>query len=213
MFVLGVDSGGIVATMADAALAGLPRIVRADDEVRWRGQVLTSLGLAALSYWIIVWLFDGPVEPLPAGVIFLASLVFAFVLGAITSRRRFAHGMLTLRPPRSVVHETIADGRERRMRAATIMFLGVGTLLVLDTLISEIGGTAALVAGVGLGLGMVDRLEARRWAMAEDERDSRIFLMIRPNALIAGMGVQDAYALPRGRSGDDHDEGPAATFM
>jgi hypothetical protein len=48
MFVLGVDSGGIVATMADAALAGLPRIVRADDEVRWRGQVLTSLGLAAL---------------------------------------------------------------------------------------------------------------------------------------------------------------------
>ena len=121
--------------------------------------------------------------------------------------------MLTLRPPRSVVHETIADGRERRMRAATIMFLGVGTLLVLDTLISEIGGTAALVAGVGLGLGIVDRLEAHRWAMAEDERDSRIFLMIRPNALIAGMGIQDAYALPRGRSADDHDEGPTGTFL
>jgi len=112
-----------------------------------------------------------------------------------------------------VVHETIADGRERRMRAATIMFLGVGTLLVLDTLISEIGGTAALVAGVGLGLGIVDRLEARRWAMAEDERDSRIFLMIRPNALIAGMGIQDAYALPRGRSADDHDGDPPGTYL
>ena len=49
--------------------------------------------------------------------------------------------------------------------------------------------------------------------MAEDERDSRIFLMIRPNALIAGMGIQDAYALPRGRSGDDHDEGPTGPFL
>lgn len=199
MFILGRGSGGIVVTMADAALAGLPRIVRADDEVRWRGQVLTTLGLAALSYWIILWLLDGPVDPRFAGVVAGMAFLLALGLGAITSRRRFAHAMLTLRPPRSVVHETLADARERRVRAATVMFLGVGTLLLLDTLVSEVGATAALVAGAGVGMGIIDRLEARRWTQAEDERDSRIFVMIRPNALIAGMGANDAYQLPRRR--------------
>lgn len=190
--------------MADAALAGLPRIVRAHDEVRWRGQVLTTLGLAALAYWIILWLAEGPVQTVPAGIVALAALLLALALGAITSRRRVAHGLLTLRPPRGMVHETLADARERRVRAATIMFLGVAVLLVLDTLVSNIGATAALVAGAGVGAGIIDRLEARRWQRAEDDRDLRIFLMLRPNALIAGMGVQDAYALPRARSaGDD----------
>ena len=127
------------------------------------------------------------------------ALLLALVLGSITSRRRVAHAMLTLRPPRLVVHETVADARERRARAATVMFLGVGILLLLDTLVSQIGATAALVAGAGIGMGIVDRLEARRWARAEDERDSRIFLMLRPNALIARMGVQDAYEMPRAR--------------
>jgi hypothetical protein len=212
MFILDTGSGGIVVTMADAALAGLPRIVRADDEIRWRGQVLTSLGLAALSYWIILWLLDGPVDPRFAGVVAGAALLLALGLGAITSRRRFAHAMLTLRPPRSVVHETLADARERRVRAATIMFLGVGTLLLLDTLVSEVGATAALVAGAGIGMGIIDRLEARRWVQAEDERDSRIFVMIRPNALIAGMGANDAYQLPRSRSSGDEpgDELPGS---
>lgn len=214
MFILGTGSGGIVVTMADAALAGLPRIVRADDEVRWRGQVLTSLGLAALSYWIILWLLDGPVDPLFAGVVAGTALLLALGLGAITSRRRFAHAMLTLRPPRSVVHETLADARERRVRAATIMFLGVGTLLLLDTLVSEVGATAALVAGAGVGIGIIDRLEARRWARAEDERDSRIFVMIRPNALIAGMGANDAYELPRASDRDpDAERDFPGTFL
>lgn len=190
--------------MADAALAGLPRIVRADDEIRWRGQVLTSLGLASLSYWIILWLVEGPVDPLFAGIVFAAALLFALVLGGLTSRRRFAHAMLTLRPPRSVVHETVADARERRVRAATVMFLGVGILLLLDTFVSDVGATAALVAGAGIGGGIIDRLEARRWVQAEEEHESRIFLMLRPNALIARMGIQDAYELPRGRrDGDD----------
>ncbi len=203
MLVLGGSSGGIVVTMADAALAGLPRIVRADDEIRWRGQVLTSLGLASASYWIILWLIDGPVDPVLAGIVFAAALLVALVLGGITSRRRVAHAMLTLRPPRSVVHETAADARERRVRATTVMFLGVGILLLLDTMVSEVGATAALVAGAGIGAGIIDRLEARRWARAEDERESRIFLMLRPTALIARMGIQDAYELPRGRRDDD----------
>jgi len=208
MLVLGTGSGGIVVTMADAALAGLPRIVRADDEIRWRGQVLTSLGLASLSYWIILWLLEGPVDPVFAGIVFGAALLFAFVLGAVTSRRRFAHAMLTLRPPRSMVHETVANSRDRRVRAAAMMFLGVGILLLLDTVVSDVGATAALVAGAGIGAGIIDRLEARRWAQAEDERESRIFLLLRPNALIARMGAQDAYELPRGRRDDEPPEFP-----
>lgn len=207
MLVLGEGSGGIVVTMADAALAGLPRIVRAHDEVRWRGQVLTTLGLASLSYWLILWLAGGPVQGLPAGIVGAAAFVLALGLGAATSRRRVAHGLLTLRPPRGVVHETPADARERRVRAATIMFLGVGVLILLDTLVSNIGATSALVAGAGVGAGIIDRLEARRWERAEDDRDLRIFLMLRPNALIASMGVQDAYALPKARGARDDEPG------
>ncbi len=176
--------------------------------------MLTSLGLASLSYWIILWLVEGPVDPVFAGIVFAAALLFALVLGGITSRRRFAHAMLTLRPPRSVVHETLADARERRVRAATIMFLGVGILLLLDTVVSDVGATAALVAGAGIGAGIIDRLEARRWERAEDERESRIFLMLRPNALIARMGMQDAYELPRGRQqGDDEPPEFPGTYL
>ena len=47
------------------------------------------------------------------------------------------------------------------------------------------------------------RLEARRWAHAEKERGSRIFLMLRPNALLARLGMQDAYELPRSTRADD----------
>lgn len=183
--------------MADAALAGLPRIVRADDELRWRGQVLVFLGLASACFWTILWLLEGPVRPLEAGIVFATGLLMSLTLGGITSRRRFAHAMTTLRRPRSVVHETLADGRERRMRASSIIFLGAMVLLVLDTVVSQVGATAALLAGIGIGAGIVDRLEARRWEHAEDERSTRIFLMLRPNALIARFGIQDAFELPR----------------
>lgn len=205
MLFIGEGSGGIVVTMADAALAGLPRIVRAHDEVRWRGQVLTTLGMASLSFWLILWLAAGPVQALPSAIVGAAALVLALVLGAVTSRRRVAHGLLTLRPPRAMVHETIADARERRVRAATIMFLGAAVLILLDTLVSDIGATSALVAGAGVGAGIIDRREARRWEDAEDQRDLRIFVLLRPGALIAGMGVQDAYALPRARAPRDDD--------
>ena len=189
--------------MADAALAGLPRIVRADDEVRWRGQVFLFLGFASACFWTILWLLDGPVRPLESGVVFAAGLVMALALGGITSRRRFTHAMTTLRRPRSVVHETLADGRERRVRASTTIFLGATVLVVLDTAVSQVGATAALLAGIGIGAGVIDRLEARRWAHAEKERGSRIFLMLRPNALLARLGMQDAYELPRSTRADD----------
>lgn len=191
--------------MADAALAGLPRIVRADAEVRWRGQLLAYMGVASLCFWTILWLLEGPVRPLEAGIVFAVALVMALVLGGVTSRRRYAHAMQSLRRPRAVVHETLADARERRVRASTTIFLGAIILLVLDTAISQVGATAALLAGAGIGMGVIDLLEARRWERAERERRSRIYLMLRPNALLARFGVQDAYELPRPDPADDRE--------
>lgn len=183
--------------MADTALAGLPRITRAGDEVRWRGQMLLAMGVASACFWTVLWLVDGPVDPIPAGIVFTAALVTVLVLGGITSRRRVAHAMTALRRPRSVVHETAADARERRTRAAAVILLGAVVLLGLDALISEVGATAALLAGAGIGAGLVDRFETRRWDQAEEERGSRIFLMLRPQALLTRFGTQDAYELPR----------------
>jgi hypothetical protein len=128
-------------------LIASPRIVRADDEVRWRGQVLVFLGLASACFWTILWLLDGPVRPLEAGVVFAAGLVMALALGGITSRRRFTHAMTTLRRPRSVVHETLADGRERRVRAATTIFLGATVLLVLDSVVGMVSNANSFGPG------------------------------------------------------------------
>jgi hypothetical protein len=69
--------------------------------------------------------------------------------------------------------------------------------------ISDVGGTAALLAGAGIGLGLIDRREARRWAQAEDARGSRLFLMIRPGAMLVRMGVTECFELPRAQTPDD----------
>ena len=189
--------------MAEGALAGLPRIVRAANEVRWRGQALMALGLASACYWTVLWLIDGPVQPAPAGIFFIISLAMGLVLGGITSRRRVAHALATIKSPRAMVHETPADALERHTRVSLIFMFAAVVLLVFDTFISDIGGTAALLAGAGIGLGLVDRLEARRWTEAEDARGARLFLMIRPNALLVRMGNTECFELPQATLPDD----------
>ncbi len=153
--------------MADTALAGLPRIVRAADEICWRGQAMLSLGLASACYWTAMWLVDGPVQPLAASVVFMASLMMSLVLSAITSRHRLAYALDHITNPRAMVHETPADARERHALAAAVFVFGAVFLLVMDTAISEVGATAALLAGAGIGIGLTDRLEARRWQLVD----------------------------------------------
>lgn len=189
--------------MADTVLAGLPRIVRAADEVRWRGQALMALGLASACYWTVLWLVDGPVEPLAAGIFFLISLVMGLVLASVTSRRRFTQAMSNIKSPRAMVHETRADALERHTRASIIFVFAAVVLLVFDTFVSNVGGTAALLAGAGIGIGLMDRLEARRWEQAEDDRGSRLYLMIRPGAMLVRMGVTECFELPRATTPDD----------
>lgn len=189
--------------MANTALAGLPRIVRAANEVRWRGQALMALGLASACYWTVLWLIDGPVSPAAAGIFFILSLTMGLVLGGITSRRRLAHALATIKSPRAMVHETPADALERHTRASVIFVFAAVILLVFDTFVSGIGGTAALLAGAGLGLGLIDRMEARRWEQAETDRGSRLFLMIRPGAMLVRMGTSECFELPQAALPDD----------
>ena len=206
-----MDSGGIVAIrtgrwrdgLAETLLAGLPRIVRAADEIRWRGQALMALGLASACYWTVLWLIDGPVAPLASGIFFVVSLAMGVVLASVTSRRRFTTALAHTRSPRAMVHETPADALERHTRASVIFVFAAVILLVFDTFVSGVGGTAALLAGAGIGIGIVDRLEARRWTQAEDARGSRLYLMIRPGALLVRMGVTECFELPRATTPDD----------
>ncbi len=189
--------------MADTALAGLPRIVRAADEIRWRGQAMLSLGLASACYWIVMWLVDGPVQPLAASTVFMTSLMMSLVLSAITSRRRLAYALDHITNPRAMVHETPADARERQALAAVVFVFGAVILLMMDTAISEVGATAALLAGGGIGIGATDLLEARRWQQVEASRSSRLFLMISPGAMLVRMGTGNAYELPGVSRPDD----------
>jgi hypothetical protein len=102
-----------------------------------------------------------------------------------------------------MVHETPADALERHTRASLVFVFAAVVLLMFDTFISDVGGTAALLAGAGIGLGLIDRREARRWAQAEDARGSRLFLMIRPGAMLVRMGVTECFELPRAQTPDD----------
>jgi hypothetical protein len=102
-----------------------------------------------------------------------------------------------------MVHETPADALERHTRASVIFVFAAVILLVFDTFVSGIGGTAALLAGAGLGLGLIDRMEARRWEQAENDRGSRLFLMIRPGAMLVRMGTSECFELPQATLPDD----------
>ncbi|MCU0307964.1 MAG: hypothetical protein MUE51_09420 [Thermoleophilia bacterium] len=195
--------------MADAMLAGLPRLVRVADETRWRGQSAVALALSVACYWTVAWLLDGPVAPgqafASAGTALLAALIGA---GLISRARLGALGAVR-RPPRPVVYETLADGRERRTRASGIVLMGTVVLLVFDRLSGDGGIMAGLMVGIGLGIGLVDRLEARRWAAAERARDSRLFLLLRPHALLARYAGMEVYEEPR----PDPDRTPAPSGL
>src|SRR5262245_46174613 len=121
--------------MADATLAGLPRLVRVAEEVRWRGQAAMAVALAVASYWAALWLLDRPVKPLETTISFATVGILTAGVSSLASRRRLHDGLVrTTPPPRPSVYETHADGRERRARLAGIVLFGVVVLLVFDRL-------------------------------------------------------------------------------
>jgi hypothetical protein len=179
-------------------LAGLPRLVRVADEVRARGQATLSVGAAVGAYWVCVWLLDEPVAPLRTLVSLLVAGLPASLLASMGSGRRLAaaSGDL-LAPPRLAVYETIADGRERRARLGGILLLAAVVLLIFDRL-TEGGGTmAGLTIGFFSGIGIVDLMEARRWLEAERARAARLYVIVRPHAMVASYGPTEVYEVPR----------------
>lgn len=195
----------MVANMADALLAGLPRIARVAEEVRLRGLLGMAVAAAAGAWWTIQWLLD---QPMDAGRTWLYALVVAVllgILGAVHVPRRLRDGLRAPRfPSPRVVYETRADGRERRLRLAGAVFLSTIVILMFDRL-ADLGGiTAGVVVGVGGALGVWDLVESRRWAQAERERDAELFVRIGAQSLVASLGAIEIFEVPN-RSDDPPD--------
>jgi hypothetical protein len=184
--------------MPDAMLAGLPRLVRVAEEMRWRGGAGVAIALAVVAYWLTQWLLDADVRGLETLVSLLAVSVLTAGFAGLASTGRMRDALRETRPPpRLAVYETQADGRERRARFTGIILLGAVVLLVFDRVTGGGGVMAGLLAGLFGTAGVVDWWEARRWLAAERERDARLYLLIRPNALVAKFGRTDVYEAPR----------------
>ena len=193
--------------MADALLAGLPRIAPVAEEVRLRGLLALTVGGAAAAWWTVQWYLDQPVE---TGRTWLFALVVAVLSGvsvAVNVPRRVRDGLKDARFPTSrVVYETRADGRDRRIRLSGAVFLTVIVLLMFDQLAEWGGVTAGIVVGALAALGVADLVESRRWAKAERERDADLYVRIGPRALVAGFGEVQIYEVPS--PPDDARPGP-----
>jgi len=190
--------------MPDAMLAGLPRLVRAGDEIAWRGQAFLAMGVAVAVYWVASWLLDATTHPIETLVAVPIVAAPTLALAGLTSSRLVREGLAaTRRPPRLAVYETRADARERHARFTLIVLLGAVLLLVFDRLTGG-GVMSGLVAGAFCSLGVVDLREAGRWRAAERDRSARLYLLVRPNALVARWGRTEVYEV----LGSDSDRKP-----
>lgn len=186
----------------DTALAGLPRVVRVAEETRWRGQAAVGTAIVLALFWVLTWLLGEPVEAVRTPVGFAAVLAPTLVVCTIASGRRVREALVYVLPtPRSVVHETGAASRDRRMRLATLVLFGIIALLVFDRFTGGGGMMAGLVAGLMLGVGIPDWRESAMWRAAERERDVRLFVVVRPRALSPALAPADVFQSPAGGVG------------
>lgn len=184
--------------MADATLAGLPRLVRVIEEVRQRGVAAVGVGVAAAGWWMVAWLLGQDVSPLTTGLAVAVVGIPTLVLATLGSRRRLAAAAVPQPPPRLAVYETAADGRDRRIRLAGVVVMGVIILMMFDRLTGEGGEMAGMVAGLFGAVGLVDLREARAWHRLEMGRPGGLYVAVRPHALMAHMGPGDVYERPSG---------------
>jgi hypothetical protein len=188
----------------ESALAGLPRLVRVADEARWRGQSAVAAAIVVGLYWGGTWLVGETVDPLRTALAFGAVALPTFLIASTGSARRVRDAVgRSTPPPRSSVHETAASSRERRLRLAGVVLTGVIALLIFERFTDSGGVLAGLIAGLLLALGVADWREAAVWDAAERERETRIYVLIRPDALTPRLGVREVYEAPRpGRAGE-----------
>lgn len=185
--------------MADALLAGLPRIVRAGEEIRLRGLLALALGLAATAWWTVQWLLDQPVEAARTWLIALVVALLGFVTVAVHVPRRLREGLgETRRPTSRMVYETRADGRDRRIRLSGAVLLTAMVALMFDALGGWGGVVAGCLIGAAVASGCGDLWEARRWERAEKGRESELYVQVSARALVASYGRADIVEVPAG---------------
>ncbi|WP_217914192.1 hypothetical protein [Miltoncostaea marina] len=194
----------------ETLLAGLPRLVRVADETRWRGQCSVAAALVVAAFWACTWLLGEPVRPDRTALAAAASAVPPLVAGTLGGARRVRRTLLgAVRPPRSTLHETLAASRDRRMRLASVVLTGIVALLLFDHFTGGGGVMAGLVAGLLAGLGASDWVESHRWESAERERETRIFVIVRPDALSPRLAPQEVYETPRPGAGRERRHEPS----
>ncbi len=71
------------------------------------------------------------------------------------------------------------------------------------------GMTAGLLIGLLGSLGAVDWVEARHWEQAERERGTRIYVLVRPDALSPRLLTSDVYETPRPGGTRDREQEPS----
>lgn len=180
--------------MSNGGLAGLPRLVRASGELRWRGGSAFGAGVAAGLFWIATWLVGEAVDPLWTGIAAAAVGLPTFLGMALTSPRRVELALRDARrPPGASVYETPSSARERRTRLAAIVLTGVVVLLVFDRVTGGGGVMAGLVAGLFMALGVSDLRDGARFGRSEAGRSTRIFFLLPAVALSARFGVARLY--------------------
>ena len=188
----------------ETLLAGLPRLVRVADETRWRGQFCVATAAVVAVFWVASWLVDEPVRPGVTALAAAAVGVPTFAVGAIGMSRRVRERLArALPPPRASVHETLASSRERRMKLSGAVLTGIVLLLLFERFTDGAGVIAGLVVGLLAAAGAVDWGESRRWETAERERETRLYVMVRPDALSPRLGAAQIYETPR--PGDRRD--------
>lgn len=186
-----------MAQIPETLLADLPRVVRVADETRWRGQNAIGTALVVAAFWVSQWLLGESVERLRTLVGALAVFLPTLLIAGLASRRRVADSLSRALPtPRSVVHETAAASRDRRMRLVSIILFGIIALLVFDRFTGGGGMMAGLVVGLMAATGIVDLLESRMWRAAERTRDSRLYVVVRPRALTPSVAPADVFEAP-----------------
>jgi len=178
--------------------------VRVADETRWRGQSSVATATVVAVFWLSTWLLGETVRVGATALAAAVVLVPTLLVASLTTSRRIRESLVrAVPPPRASVHETLAASRDRRVRLSGVVLTGIVALLLFDRFTGGGGVMAGLVAGLLAGLGAIDWLESRQWERAERERETRIFVIVRPDALSPRLGSAEVYETPR--PGRDHD--------
>jgi hypothetical protein len=83
------------------------------------------------------------------------------------------------------------------MRLAGVVLTGVIALLIFDRFTGGGGLMAGLLAGALGSLGAIDWIASRAWSAAERERETRVFVIVRPDALSPRITTAEVYETPR----------------